>query len=484
MNNRINSPKSIGSPQHEVSRRHFLGASALGALAGFSALNDPIQAAAQSVGVKPADLPDLTIKEVKVYVAELGDMRRINSGESGEIASIVTAGGIEGNFTLGNRVPGTGWLEYAKSTCLGKSVIDVLPALTAARGGTAAGGPRGGGRGGAARGGGGGGAPRAGGGGGAPRGGGAGMPGRSPSGFIGGFGYPNGMRMGSSAETNYHASIVDVCLWDILGKVVNRPIYKLLGGTKDRMLAYASSLHLATIEDFAPQVLEAQKAGFRAYKIHPGGGQHGTGGLIPSYVGHIEEIREVRKAVGEEFTMLFDPVQRYNVFEALKVGHALEEYGYVSFEDPIPSTDIEGLIELRQKLTVPVEIGEFLFGIQAFAEYIRRGALDIVRLIGDNVGGVSGSFRVGQLADAFGLPCTPHNWGNAYDLAMHFQIELALPNCFWFEMPYPPTLTDRPYIKEQCRIDSDGYVLASAEPGLGVRLDHDALDKITTRIDR
>ena len=156
----------------------------------------------------------------------------------------------------------------------------------------------------------------------------------------------------------------------------------------------------------------------------------------------------------------------------------------VSFEDPIPSTDIEGLIELRQKLTVPIEIGEFLFGIQAFAEYIRRGALDIVRLIGDNVGGISGSFRVGQLADAFGLPCTPHNWGNAFDLAMHFQIELALPNCFWFEMPYPQTLTDRPYIKEPFRIDKDGYVLASTEPGLGVRLDRDALDKITTRIDR
>ena len=107
MNNRINAPKSSGS-HREFSRRHFLGASALGAMAGVSLLSDPIQsaaqAAAQAAGVKPSDLPDLTIKEVKVYVAELGDIRRINSGESGEIASIVTAGGIEGNMTLGNRV--------------------------------------------------------------------------------------------------------------------------------------------------------------------------------------------------------------------------------------------------------------------------------------------------------------------------------------------------------------------------------------------
>jgi len=435
----------------QFSRRDFISASALGALAGASVLADPVRAAAQSVGVRPADLPDLTIKEVKVYVANLGPtLRRINSPESGEIVSLVTASGIEGNYTLGNRVPGTGWLEYAKGVCLGKSVLDLLPALVASANErnhptTAFG---------------------------------------RNAGFVGGFGYPNGMRLGSIAETNYHAAIVDVCLWDILGKAVNRPIYKLLGGTKERMLAYGSSQHLATIEEFGPQALEAKQMGLKCYKIHPGPGQHPSGLPIPAYVGHIEEIKAVRQAVGDEFTLLFDPVQRYNVFEALRVGRALEEYNYSSFEDPIPTSDIEGLIELRQKLTVPIEIGEFIYGIQGYAEYIRRGALDIVRLISDNVGGITGSFRVGQLADAFGMPCTPHNWGNGFDLAVHFQLELALPNTFWFEMPYPPTLTDRPYLKEKFRIDKDGYVQASKAPGLGVTLDRDALDKMLTRIDR
>jgi len=481
MNNRINAPDSFGS-HREFSRRHFLGASALGAMAGASLISDPMQAAAQAVGGKPSDLPDLTIKEVKVYVANLVDamtgvnIRKINSGESGEIVSIVTADGVEGNYTLGNRVAGTGWLDYAKAVCLGKNVLDLLPSLAASWGNGTGGppGPRGSGRGG-------------GGGGRGGRGGfGASMGGPSPSGFVGGFGYPNGMRMGATPppENDYHAAIIDVCLWDILGKAVNRPIYKLLGGTKDRMLAYGSSLHLATIEDFAPQALQAQSEGLRAYKIHPGGGQHPTGGPIPGYVGHIEEIRTVRKAVGDEFTLLFDPVQRYNVFEAIKVGQVLDECGYVSFEDPIPTTDIEGLIELRQKVRVPVEIGEFLYSIQGFAEYIRRGALDIVRLISDNVGGISGSFRIAQLAQAFGMPCTPHNWGNGFDLAVHFQIELAMPNCYWFEMPYPQTLTDRKYLKNQWRINKEGYVMAPTEPGLGCPLDRDALDKMLARIDR
>jgi L-alanine-DL-glutamate epimerase-like enolase superfamily enzyme len=277
--------------------------------------------------------------------------------------------------------------------------------------------------------------------------------------------------------------VCDVCLWDILGKAVNRPIYRILGGTKDRMLAYASSQHLANVEDFGPDALKAKAVGLKGYKIHPGNGQRRTGGEIPGYLGHIEEIKEVRKAVGDDFTLLFDPVQRYNYFEALRVGRVLDQQGYVSFEDPMPTSDIDGLVELRKNLDIPIEVGEFILDVYDFPEYIRRGAMDVVRLIADNIGGITGSFRVGQLADAFGMPCTPHNWGNGFDLAVHFQLELALPNCYWFEMPWPWEYVDRPYMAK-IRADENGYVHAPAEPGLGYPLDRAALDKITKRIDR
>src|SRR5271169_5955427 len=94
------------------SRREFLGACAATA-AGLAALADPIGAAAQSVGVKAVDLPDLTIKEVKVYVTDLGKYHSLN-GERGELISVVTNSGIEGNYTLGNRNPTAGWLDWAK----------------------------------------------------------------------------------------------------------------------------------------------------------------------------------------------------------------------------------------------------------------------------------------------------------------------------------------------------------------------------------
>jgi len=249
------------------SRRSFFSASAA---AGAASLVHPAALAAQSAGVKTGDLPDLTIKEAKVYVTDIGDVRRLNGTESGEIVSLVTPGGIEGNYTLGNRGNPPGWLDYAKAACVGKNVLDLLPVIAYG------GGRQQTGRG--ARGGGGGGN------------------------FGGGFGFAaRRTRQNPASGPDIHAAICDVCLWDILGKAVNRPIYKILGnGGKDRLLAYASSQHLANVEDFGPDALKAKAAGLKGYKIHPGGGQRRSGGPIPAYLGHIEEIKEVRKAVGDQ----------------------------------------------------------------------------------------------------------------------------------------------------------------------------------------
>jgi L-alanine-DL-glutamate epimerase-like enolase superfamily enzyme len=449
--------------ERKQSRREFFGASAGVTAAVASALADPPHAAAQSAGVKRGDLPDLTIKEVKVYVADVSGFRRLNSSETGEILSVVTNSGHEGNYTIGNRGLTPNWLEWAKPALLGKNVIDLLPAITATTGTKETfgfSGSRSGGRGGS--------------GGGGAAGGGRGAAAAA------GFGLAN---RGGGTWPNYYTAAAEICMWDILGKAVNRPIYKLLGGTKDRVMAYASSQHLPNVEDYIADALSAKEQGYRGYKIHPGGGQKRTGPPIPAYFGHIEEIKTIRKAVGDDFVLAHDPVQRYNLFEALKVGRVLDELNYAWFEDPIPTTDLEGLVELNRALDLPLHVGEFLFSIADFAEYIRRGALDVARLIADNVGGISGSMRVGMLADAFNLECTPHNWGNPTDLAVHFHLELAMPNAYWFEMPHPATAVDRPY-QAQFRVDKDGYVPAPTEPGLGYPIDHNALDKLMKRIDR
>ena len=402
-----------------VSRRGFLGGSIVSAAAW--AVPCKTFAAVQSAGVTAKDL---TIKEVKVYVLKANPGRAV-SGSTQQLASIVTNSGMEGNYTLATRYfhpnwSNLGWLEYAKTLLMGKSVLD-LPAITSQW-------------------------------------------------------EPSKRRLGQSS----YASAIDNCLWDILGKAISLPVYRILGANRDRVRAYASSQHLDTVEAFITDLAQAKKEGFTAYKIHP----PWLKGDNVDYRLDIEVAKAVREHAGDDFALLFDRVGAYTRDEAFKVGRVLDQLNYVSYEDPIPTSDMEGLAQLAEALDLPITIGEFIFSPYDYAAYIRRGACDIVRFIVDNIGGISGGMKVARLAECFGMECQPHNWGTALDHAVHFHCELAMPNTVWFEMTQPEGITDQPYFKDKIRIDKDGYVPAPVKPGLGYELDRDVLDKMTIRIDR
>jgi len=407
-----------------------MGAFALGAVAnaGAMAWAHPAAAASQAAGIKPGDLPDLAIKQVKVYVLE----SRKSEGGGGDrydhIAAIVTNSGIEGNYTLAERYwhpnwNNQGWLEYAKGVLPGRSVLE-LPALTSQWA-------------------------------------------------------PTKRRVGQSS----YASAIDNCLWDILGKAVGLPVYQILGAYRDRVLAYGSSQHHSSVEEFVTEVKECKAQGFKAYKVHPPWEPVSDGRYQHDYKLDIEVARAVREAAGDHFFLLMDPVGVYTRQEAMAVGRILDELHYVSYEDPIPTKDIDGLVELCQALDVPVTIGEFLASPYSYGEYIRRGALDEVRFVVDNIGGITGGMKVAQLAETFNMQCQPHNWGNAFDHAVHFHCELAMPNNVWFEMTLPQGSGDRVYIKDHIRIAPDGHVHAPTKPGLGYEIDRDVLDRMTIRID-
>jgi L-alanine-DL-glutamate epimerase-like enolase superfamily enzyme len=401
--------------QVALSRRWLLGRAGPGAS---SAIFLKARAAIGSSGLKPQDL---VIKEVKVYVLK-GRAAKAVSGPEQQIAAVVTESGIEGNYTLAGRYfhpnwSNLGWLDYAKTTLRGKSVLD-FPEFT------------------------------------------------------------NQYR--SNLGQLSYSSAINNCCWDIVGKALGLPVYRILGAYKERVRAYASSQHLNTVDEFVADLQQAKENGFTAYKIHP----PWLAGDAVDYRLDIRVAKAVREHAGESYPLLFDRVGGYNRDEAIKVGRTLDELGYISYEDPIPTSDIDGLVELAAALDLPITIGEFIFSPYDFPEYIRRGACDVVRFIVDNIGGITGGMKVGRLAECFGMECQPHNWGTALDHAVHFHCELAMPNNIWFEMTQPQGATDQPYFKDQIRIDREGYVPAPTKPGLGYELDYSALEQAMIRVER
>jgi len=403
-----------------VSRRQLLVASAT-ALAGGELLGRRMPAMAQT-GMRANDLPDLTIKEVRVYHIE-GNQK---------IAGVVTNSGIEGNYALNDRYwhpnwSTAGWLPFAKRLLIGNSALDVAKFTS--------------------------------------------------------VWLPRDRRRGQSS----YASAIDICLWDVVGKAVGLPISKMHGAYQEKVMAYASTQHMRTVDAFVNLVLDCKRKGFKAYKIHPG-----TPPTVDGYKHDIEIIKAVREAAGDDMLLLHDPVGVYTRREAIEVGRVLDEYDYCAYEDPIPTTDIEGYVELRNMLDLPIHMGEFIFSIYDFHEYIRRNAVDTVRLIVDNIGGITGGMKVAHLAECCGMECVPHNWGTIFDHAAHFHIELASPNSPFFEMTQATntgeeatTTVTYPYMKDgdAITVDADGYVQAPTKPGLGYEIDHDKLDGMLERIE-
>jgi len=412
-------------PEQNLSRRKFFGSSAVGALTAASSVSDPGRAAAQSVGVKTGDLPDLTVKEVKVYVLKPTEANMGQGGasfrRSEKFASVTTVSGIEGIYDIPDRYShpnwtNLGWLAYAKRALVGKNALDV-PEFTSQW--------------------------------------------RSPVGQLS------------------YACAINSCLWDILGKAVNLPVYRMLGAYRNRVRAYASSQHLHTVEDFVADVNHAKSQGFTAYKIHP----PWLANNEVDYKLDIEVAKAVRKTGGDDMALLLDRVGGYTRLEAMRVGHALDELNYVSFEDCLPTDDMEGLAELAKALDVPITMGEFLTSPYDYAKYIRFGAMDELRFIVDNIGGITSGMKLAELAECFGMLCQPHNWGSLLDHAVHFHCELAMPNNMWFEMTQPMGITDRPYFKDLLRIDKEGYVPAPVKPGLGYEIDFGVLHNMMDHID-
>ena len=165
------------------------------------------------------------------------------------------------------------------------------------------------------------------------------------------------------------ASVVDLVLWDLAGRALSLPVYKVLGGARDRVKAYASTYpNIGSPRDYADHALACKAEGYLAYKIHPHyfwdpATRESTPGRPSNVAADIETCRLVREAVGPEYVLMYDPWGTYHsVEEALKVGRVLEELDFAWYEHPMPEYRDESYVRLARELRIPILSPEIAAG--------------------------------------------------------------------------------------------------------------------------
>ncbi|GAA4993075.1 enolase C-terminal domain-like protein [Actinopolymorpha pittospori] len=280
-------------------------------------------------------------------------------------------------------------------------------------------------------------------------------------------------------------SVIDMALWDLAGRVAGQPVYKLMGGCRDRVKAYASTYpNLGSPQVYAAHAAECVRQGYPAYKIHPYYyWDPETGQSVPARPSHtrwdIEASQAVRDAVGPDVVLMFDPWGTYHTYEdALTVGRALEKLDFYWYEHPMPEHRVEPYVRLCRELDIPVCSPEILEGhVFTRAEWIRREASDISRI--DVLrGGITGARKTAIVCEAYGVRCEIHmsGIGNLHviaatheDTSEFYERGLLAPGVDYDEAP--------PYLREPLdQMDAAGYVHLPQRPGLGYDIDWSYID--------
>lgn len=274
---------------------------------------------------------------------------------------------------------------------------------------------------------------------------------------------------------------ITTALWDIIGKKLNTPIYKLWGGAHDKLQAYASFGEVGTPEKRADDVAELQKKGFKAVKLR----LHSD-----TIKEDVAQVKAVREKVGDEIEIMVDANQSFSLGErgpkwdfkrALETCRELEKYNIVWLEEPLLMHDFEGLARLCDNTRIDIAGGEFNKGLHEFRWMLEQGVYDVLQPDCNMSEGIFQLRKAAGMVESYNKWFEPHTWGNGLGLVANFHLAAACPNCRYLEYPYDPPVfpidTYYSMLKEPITVDDKGFALVPQKPGLGVELDRDAIEK-------
>ena len=268
---------------------------------------------------------------------------------------------------------------------------------------------------------------------------------------------------------------LDLALWDLYGKILDEPCWRLLGGRMSRIRAYASSGVLREPQALAARAVQFKEAGFPAIKIRF---------QRADWRDDIAALEAVREAVGDDIELMvdcnqawrmpWDVAQPWGFKDALIVARELETLDVYWMEEPLHRGDYDGMAALRGATDVRIAGGELTRELHEFRTLIQRGCLDVLQPDVVATGGISGLARIARQAVDKGLMFTPHTWGNGIGLLANAHLAAGVAGSPYLEFPFDPpewTPERRDFaLTEPIRADAEGWITLSEAPGLGIEL--------------
>ena len=271
---------------------------------------------------------------------------------------------------------------------------------------------------------------------------------------------------------------VEMALWDIKGKDLGVPVYKLLGGkVRDSVKCYANGWFAGakTPEEFAEKAKIAVENGFSGLKWDPFGKAYLN--IDPKSLNDaLDCVAAVKDAVGDKVHLIIEGHGRFNVPTAVRIGNALEKFGILWFEEPIPPDDKKGIAWVRSKISTPVSGGERLYSRFEYADYLRMECADFWQPDVSHAGGIMEVRKIASMAEAHYIPVCPHNPSGPVANAATLQLAACTPNFYLLETMSSDIPWRADVSTERVKFENSEMFIPDL-PGLGIDINEEEIAK-------
>ena len=273
---------------------------------------------------------------------------------------------------------------------------------------------------------------------------------------------------------------LEQAMWDVAGKKLGVPVYKLLGGAcRDKIRVYANGWYsgTATPEEHAEKALATVERGFTAMKFDPFPGPWRLYIDKKDEQAAVENVRAVREAVGPDVDILIEVHRRLSPMNAIRVSRMMEAFHPFWYEEPVPSENPAALAEVRRQTRIPVVTGEALYTKADFRDIFEQRAADIINPDVCNCGGILELKEIAAMAEPNYVAVSPHNYNSTtVGLAATIQVSACIPNFLITEYFVNFEETGNEVAVNPFRVEN-GYIALPAAPGLGIELKEEELLK-------